>query len=91
MFSGRLTSANGKRTPQAVVGLVLRIGGGEPLLNLPAFIPYGFPSPAGSDFPFRTFAMLASLLTIWFVSRVTQLRDPPRPLAESTRADRRSS
>ena len=71
----------------AVVGLVLRIGGGEPLLNLPAFISYGFPSPSGSDFPFRTFAMLASLLTIWFASSATRLRDPPRPLAECTRAD----
>ena len=75
----------------AVVGLVLRLGGGEPLLNLPAFIPYGLQTPSGSDFPFRTFAMLAALLTIWFVSRVTALRDPPRPLAESTRVAHRSS
>lgn len=64
----------------AVVGLVLRLGGGEPMLNLPAFIPYGLQTPSGSDFPFRTTAMLSSLLSIWLVSRATGRRDPPRAL-----------
>lgn len=54
------------------VGLVLRLGGGEPLLGLPAVIPYPFPDPvAGSLFPFRTCAMLLSLATIWLVSALT--------------------
>jgi high affinity choline transporter 7 len=75
----------------AVVGLVLRLGGGEPMFNLPAFIPYGLQTASGSDFPFRTSAMLANLLTIWFVSRATRLRDPPRPLTDSTRVAHQAS
>ncbi len=53
-----------------IVGLVLRLGGGEPLLHIPAWIPYPWPMPdGGTYFPFRTFAMLSGLLTIWLVSR----------------------
>jgi len=32
--------------------------------------------------PFRTIAMLAGLVTIWTVSRLTAARCPARPLAE---------
>ncbi|MEM1067376.1 MAG: sodium:solute symporter family protein [Planctomycetota bacterium] len=64
----------------ALVGLVLRLGGGEPLLGLPAFIPYPWQGPAGSDFPFRTLAMVSGLITIWFVSKATEKIDPPRSL-----------
>ncbi len=54
----------------AVVGLVLRFGGGEPTLGIPALIPYPMQAPDGTIyFPFRTFSMLSSLLTIWWVSR----------------------
>ncbi|NND98098.1 MAG: sodium:solute symporter, partial [Pirellulaceae bacterium] len=67
----------------AVVGLVLRLGGGEPLIGLPSFIPYPWQGPSGSDFPFRTFAMLSGLATIWIVSKATQRQDPPVPLVES--------
>jgi high affinity choline transporter 7 len=67
----------------AAVGLVLRLGGGEPLLGLPAFIPYPLSTPTGTHFPFRTFAMAVGLLTIWFVSQATRRRDPPRPLVAS--------
>lgn len=57
----------------AVVGLVLRLGGGEPLLGLPATLPYPMHDPEiGILFPFRTFAMLMSLVTIWLVSRLTE-------------------
>lgn len=60
----------------AVVGLVLRLGGGEPLLGIPAWLPYPWTTPdGGTHFPFRTFSMLAGLATIWFVSRVTTVRD----------------
>lgn len=65
----------------ALVGLCLRLGGGEPLIGLPAFIPYPWQSSSGSDFPFRTFAMLTGLVTIWIVSNATQRRDPPRSLS----------
>ena len=49
---------------------------------LPAFIPYPWQTPHGSDFPFRTVAMLSGLLTIWLVSKITRHRDPPKVLCE---------
>jgi high affinity choline transporter 7 len=64
----------------ATVGLVLRLGGGEPYLGLPALIPYPLQTPDGCHFPFRTVAMLGGLATIWLVSRATASRDAPRPL-----------
>ena len=74
----------------AVVSLVLRLGGGEPLLGLPAFIPYPWQTPHGSDFPFRTLAMLSGLATIWIASKATLHRDPPRPLGVLASAPIRS-
>jgi solute carrier family 5 (high affinity choline transporter), member 7 len=56
------------------VSLVLRVGGGEPLLGLPAFIPY----PDGV--PFRTLAAAAGIVLLPLVSRATLRRDPPSPL-----------
>lgn len=65
----------------AVVGLVLRVGGGEPVLGVPALIPYPMQDPElGCLFPFRTLAMLAGLISIWIVSAVTQRVCPPQPL-----------
>ena len=61
------------------VGLVLRAGGGEASLGIPAFLPY--PDWDG-QFPFRTLAMLASLGVSVVVSRATAKIDPPRPLGE---------
>jgi high affinity choline transporter 7 len=57
------------------VSLVLRIGGGEPLLGLPAFIPYP------DTVPFRTVAAIAGLVLLPLVSRLTAVRDAPQPLA----------
>jgi len=52
-----------------VVGLLLRLGGGEPLLHLPAYLPYPMQDSEGVIcFPFRTFAMLISMATLWVVS-----------------------
>nr|WP_301005385.1 sodium:solute symporter family protein [Lunatimonas sp.] len=60
-----------------VVALVLRLGGGEPLFDIPPFIPYPMNDPLeGVLFPFRTFAMLAGLITIASVSQLTHKRDP---------------
>lgn len=56
------------------VSLVLRVGGGEPLLSLPAFIAYP------DTVPFRTVAALAGLVLLPVVSRATARWDPPRPL-----------
>lgn len=59
------------------VSAVLRIGGGEPLLGLPALLPY----PDG--FPFRTVAAIAGMLLLPVVSRLTGAWDLPRPLDAS--------
>ncbi len=47
-----------------VVGVLLRLGGGEQSLGLDAWIPY----PMEGDFPFRTVAMLANLGITWCLS-----------------------
>lgn len=57
------------------VSLVVRVGGGEPLLDLPALFPY----PDG--LPFRTVAAALGLVLLPLVSRLTACLDPPRPLA----------
>jgi high affinity choline transporter 7 len=60
------------------VSVLLRLGGGDGTLGLPAFLPY--PSLGEYDFPFRTLAMLAGLATALAVSRLTAGIDPPTPL-----------
>ena len=56
------------------VSLVLRVGGGEPLLGIPASIPYP------PTVPFRTIAALAGLVLLPVVSRATARWDAPRLL-----------
>jgi high affinity choline transporter 7 len=56
------------------VSAVLRVGGGEPLLGLPALIPYP------GTLPFRTLAAATGLLLLPLVSRATLRWDPARPL-----------
>lgn len=60
-----------------VVSLVLRLGGGEPLIGLPSFIPY--PMVHGNEvlFPFRTFSVLCGFLIIIIISFVTRRLLPP--------------
>lgn len=63
------------------VGLVLRLGGGESALGLSSFISYPLQAQtSGTLFPFRTFAMLASLATIWGISRISKHWYPPRQI-----------
>ena len=51
------------------LGLFLRLGGGESSIGIPAFLPYPMNyEHLGLMFPFRSFAMVLSLLTIWLVS-----------------------
>jgi len=69
----------------AIVGLTLRLGGGEPLFGIPAFIPYPLTSESGCDFPFRTVSMLCGLVTIWIVSLATQGRCPPESIVSNER------
>ena len=54
-----------------VVSLVLRVGGGEPLLGLPAFINYP------EMLPFRTVAAAAGFVLLPLVSRATARWDVP--------------
>jgi solute carrier family 5 (high affinity choline transporter), member 7 len=56
------------------VSLVLRVGGGEPLLGIPATIPYP------PTVPFRTVAALAGLVILPLVSRATARWDAPQVL-----------
>jgi high affinity choline transporter 7 len=56
------------------VSFVLRVGGGEPLLGLPALIPYP------ETIPFRTVAAVAGLIVLPLVSRLTARWDAPQPL-----------
>jgi high affinity choline transporter 7 len=57
-----------------VVSLVLRIGGGEPLLGLPAFIAYP------ETVPFKTVAALAGIVLLPVVSRATVRWTAAQPL-----------
>ncbi|XP_055356462.1 high-affinity choline transporter 1-like isoform X2 [Paramacrobiotus metropolitanus] len=57
-----------------VIGMLLRLLGGEPIIGLPPIIPY-FNLLDNDDtqlFPFRTFAMLVSLATIVATSELTR-------------------
>jgi high affinity choline transporter 7 len=77
------------------VALVLRLGGGEPILRVPPFIPYAewFAPwlPGGSAawmdesgtatlFPVRIFAAASGLVLMPIISRLTASWDPPRAI-----------
>jgi high affinity choline transporter 7 len=83
-----------------VVGLVLRLGGGEPILAIPQFIPYTdicaaiLPGERGdwlegatpsTLFPVRTVAAAAGLVLFPLVSRLTARWDPPCPIPQPAR------
>ncbi len=71
LFYSRTTRAGA--LAGAGVGLLLRAGGGEPVLGLPPLLPYPWQDPEmGILFPFRTFAMLSSLAAIALVSAWTR-------------------
>ena len=56
-----------------LIGLILRIGGGEKSIGLEPFIKYPFYSEAdGQLFPFKTLAMLCSFATLILVSYLTK-------------------
>jgi high affinity choline transporter 7 len=72
----------------AIVALVLRLGGGEPILGIPVWLPYPMVTADGTTyFPFRTVAMLCGLMTIWLVSAWTARWDQPTPLLTPGDAD----
>ena len=64
------------------VSFILRFGGGEAALGIPRLIPYPMIAEDGAVlFPFRTLSMVAGLITIIAVSRLTQKRCPPEGLS----------
>lgn len=65
----------------ASLSLFLRLGGGEPYLYVPAYLPYPMRGDDGVIyFPFRTTAMLAGLVAIGVVSLLTGKWARPRSL-----------
>ncbi len=66
-----------------IVGLVLRFGGGDEALNIPAFIDYPFVDEEyGLLFPFKMVAMASSLVSIVTVSYLTSCLFSKRILPE---------
>ncbi len=63
------------------VSFVLRVGGGEPLLGLPALIAYP------DNLPFRTLAAAAGMVLLPLVSRLTLRVDPPSLLRNPVSAE----
>lgn len=56
-----------------IVGLVIRVLGGEPLLNIPTVLRFPFyDEELGQLFPFRTFSMILSFITIISVSYLAE-------------------
>lgn len=56
-----------------IVGLLLRVGGGEDKIGFPAFIKYPFYDEVkGQLFPFRTFAMVVTFVILIVVSSLTK-------------------
>lgn len=69
----RKTNAYGA-IPGFLIGTVLRVGAGEVLLDWQPFIEYPMYSKEyGQQFPFRTFAMVVSLITIVALSLIGDL------------------
>jgi solute carrier family 5 (high affinity choline transporter), member 7 len=65
-----------------VVSFAIRVGGGEPLLSVPALVSYP------ETMPFRVVAATAGLVLLPLVSRITASWDPPRPLRNLVAAER---
>src|SRR5699024_10232677 len=62
------------------IGFILRFGGGEAAFGIPPIINYPMIHDGEVLFPFRTLAMVSTLITIIVVSRVTQKLSPPKKL-----------
>ncbi|MFD1018626.1 sodium:solute symporter family protein [Thalassobacillus hwangdonensis] len=62
------------------VALFLRLGGGEPALGLPAFLPYPMVEDGIVLFPFRTLAAISAFVMIFVVSELTKKKLKPRQL-----------
>ncbi|WP_040513643.1 sodium:solute symporter family protein [Gracilibacillus halophilus] len=63
-----------------VVSVFLRLGGGEPAINLPAFLPYPMVQDGVVLFPFRTVAAISAFVVLFVVSELTKKKAQPKPL-----------
>jgi high affinity choline transporter 7 len=63
------------------VSFAVRVGAGEPLLGLPMLLPLPVDASGAATVPIKTMAMLAGLVTMWTVSRMTASRCPPVQIA----------
>jgi high affinity choline transporter 7 len=81
LFDPKATRTGAKAA--LVVTVILRLGAGEPMLWLPALLPYPMIDAATgvSMFPYRTFTMLCGLATLMLVSRLRTDHDAAVPLA----------
>ncbi|NYH78312.1 high affinity choline transporter 7 [Actinopolyspora biskrensis] len=64
-----------------VVAVFLRLSAGEDLFGLAPFLPWPWYEDGAVQFPFRTVAMVASLVTILVVSAITRRKNAPVPMA----------
>ena len=62
----------------AIIGILLRLGGGENVFGIPVFIKYPFYDNDNNVqvFPFRTFAMGISMLTLMLFSLLSECVKP---------------
>lgn len=60
--------------------LFLRLGGGEPAMGLPHFLPYPMIEDGLVLFPFRTLAAVSAFAMIFVVSEATKKKSRPKPL-----------
>ncbi len=66
------------------VAAILRFGGGDATLGIERFIEYPWSTESEVLFPFRTLAMISGLVSILFVSRLTQRIAPPKQLVQQS-------
>ena len=63
-----------------LVAFAIRVSAGEPLLGLPRVLPLAQDANGLDTLPIKTIAMVAGLVTMWIVSRLTAARCPTVPL-----------
>ncbi|WP_022792907.1 sodium:solute symporter family protein [Marinococcus halotolerans] len=63
-----------------IVSVFLRLGGGEPAIGLPVFLPYPMIEDGIVLFPFRTVIVIIAFILIFIVSEATKKKAVPKPL-----------
>jgi high affinity choline transporter 7 len=63
-----------------LVAFAIRVSAGEPLIGLPRLLPLPQDANGLDTVPIKTIAMIAGLVVMWSVSRLTAVRCPAVPL-----------